>query len=77
MLKAIWNWLRGVETTVEDIVAPMSRMIADLATHAEQKLIEKVEHEEAAIAANAKAIAAKLEADKAKLLATEIGDLIS
>lgn len=76
-MKTFWNWLLGKERTVESIIAGYAKTVEDLVVHSEQKLIEVAKEEETAAIAKAKAVEAQLEADKAKLLATKIGDLIS
>lgn len=77
MFKTFMNWLLGIEKTAEDNVAHIAQTVKALLAHEEQKLIDAAMHAEAAVAAEARKVAAEADAIKARIFAANLNSVFN
>lgn len=76
-MKTFWNWILGVEKSVEDHLAPLTRIIRDLEQHAVDMEIKAAQHMSEVLNLNDKIAVARAESDSANAAAQKISALIS
>lgn len=77
MLTKIWNWFVSVEHDVETILADFGHTVARLEDRAAKRVNDAMSHATEAMKHTNLEVAARMEADKAAVVAAKIKALIS